>query len=324
MNQPLLSVIIPAKDQAPFIRDAMTSLTRQFDDPSVMEIIVVDDGSTDGTGELAAAFTGRLPGLQILRNDAALGVASARNRGLDHATGRYITFLDPDDWYAPGHLAKITADIAELGVDFVRVDHIRHTNGHRSRHHAPQARRDVSLDPKAGILPHGEATMVDYCFVWAGIYDRRLKDAGLLYFLDGVSTAEDRPWTWNLHLNASSYAVIDSPGIFYRRGVATSLTQVYDDRQLDFLPCYESIFELVDRHPDAARFWPKAVRQFFAVACHHLVRSSGVKRSQRTSLKSGITSVMSSVPQEVLAAGFAELDRDRTRLLAPMVERSLR
>ncbi|MCG2624969.1 glycosyltransferase, partial [Arthrobacter sp. I2-34] len=66
MSAPLLSVIVPAKDQAPFIRDSMTSLTRQFADPSVLEIVLVDDGSTDGTGQLAAAFGGRLPGLKIL------------------------------------------------------------------------------------------------------------------------------------------------------------------------------------------------------------------------------------------------------------------
>ncbi|EMY33768.1 glycosyl transferase family 2 [Arthrobacter crystallopoietes BAB-32] len=319
MNQPLLSVIVPAKDQAPFIRDSMTSLARQFDDPSVMEVIVIDDGSTDGTGELAAAFTSQLPGLKILRNEAATGVASARNKGLDDATGRYVTFLDPDDWYAPGHLAKITGEIAELGVDFLRVDHIRHTNGVRTIHKAPQARRGVRLDPRDSIAPYNASTMVDYCFPPFGIFDGGLKDAGMLHFLDGRHTAEDRPWVWRLHLKAESYAVSRQLGAFYRRGVASSLTQVFDRRQLDFLPCFSEVFRLVAEDPEAERFWAKAARQFLAIACHQLGRSTEMDKAYRSELHSGIAGVLNSLPADVSAEALATLDSKRRQLLKPVL-----
>jgi glycosyltransferase involved in cell wall biosynthesis len=322
MNQPLLSVIVPAKDQAPFIRDSMTSLTRQFDDPSVMEVIVIDDGSTDGTGELAAAFASRLPGLKILRNEAATGVASARNRGLDVAAGRFITFLDPDDWYAPGHLSRITEEIAALGVDFLRVDHVRHTGGVRTVHKAPQARRGVRLDPRNDIEPHNQSTMVDYCFPPFGIFDGGLKDAGMLHFLDGRHTAEDRPWVWRLHLKADSYAVSNQLGAFYRRGVASSLTQVFDRRQLDFLPCFAEVFRLVAEDPEAARFWPKAVRQFLAIACHQLDRSGDMDKQVVTELHAGIRAALAGLPDEVREQGLAGLDNKRRKLLKPVLRRA--
>ncbi|MFD1212702.1 glycosyltransferase family 2 protein [Arthrobacter sp. GCM10027362] len=57
MPDPLVSVIVPARDQAGYIADALVSLERQFADPAVLEIIVIDDGSTDGTGDLAARFS---------------------------------------------------------------------------------------------------------------------------------------------------------------------------------------------------------------------------------------------------------------------------
>ncbi len=315
MNQPLLSVIIPAKDQAPFIRDAMTSLTRQFDDPSVMEIIVIDDGSTDGTGELAAAFTGRLPGLQIHRNDTAGGLAAARNQGLDAATGRYITFFDPDDWYAPGHLSRITEEIRQLGVDFLRVDHIRHTNGVRTVHRAPQAVRGVVLDPRRDIGPSDDSTMVDYPFAPFGIFDSTLREAGLLHFLDGLHTAEDRPWIWRLHLQAASYAVSDQLGAFYRRGVATSLSQVFDRRQLDFLRSYAEVFRLVAEDREADRFRPKAIRQFLAIACHHLDRSDSMTRAVRQELTSGVRAAVTGLPAPAVAVGLQSLGDRRRKTL---------
>ena len=315
MNQPLLSVIIPAKDQAPFIRDAMTSLTRQFDDPSVMEIIVVDDGSTDGTGELAAAFTGRLPGLHILRNDAPTGLAAARNKGLDAATGRYIAFLDPDDWYAPGHLSGITAEIRELGVDFLRVDHVRHAGGIRTIHRAPQAVRGVALDPRQDIGPMDASSMVDYPFAPFGIFDGALREAGLLHFVDGLHTAEDRPWIWRLHLEATSYAVSDQLGAFYRRGVATSLSQIFDRRQLDFLRSYAEVFRLVAEDREADRFRPKAIRQFLAIACHHLDRSEKMTRDIRRELTSGIRAVVAALPAPAVGSCLAGMDKNRRQKL---------
>ncbi len=148
-----ISVIIPAKDQASFIRDCLASLERQLADPAALEVLVIDDGSSDGTGELAAGFRDRLPGLRIIRNDSPRGLATARNQGLEASTAPHIAYLDGDDWLAPGHLAACSRSLDELDVDFVRTDHIRVTGGTRVLHRAPQALRNVALDPRASILP---------------------------------------------------------------------------------------------------------------------------------------------------------------------------
>ncbi|NKX51217.1 glycosyltransferase family 2 protein [Arthrobacter deserti] len=319
MGQPLLSVIVPARDQAGFIADSMTSLTRQFPDPAVMEILLVDDGSADATADLAGGFAAPLPGLRILRNPAPRGLASARNQGLDAATGRYITFLDPDDWYAPGHLATLTQEIRRLGVDFLRVDHIRHTEGVRTFHRAPQARHGVVLDPRGDIQPSHLSTMVDYPFAWAGVFDRRLADAGLLHFVDGLHTAEGRPWVWRLHLRARSYAVDDAPGIIYRRGVTSSLSQIFDRRQLDFLRSYGEVFRLVAGDREAGRFWPKAARQFLAIACHHLGRSDQMSRDVRRDLRAGIRAAVAQLPAAVAQSGLADLDPKRRKVLTKVL-----
>lgn len=324
MQQPLLSVIVPAKDQFDYLPDTLTSLTRQFDDPHAMQVIVVDDGSTDGTGEVAADYSNRLPGLQILRNEEPHGLATARNQGLAAAEGRYLAYLDGDDWLAPGHLKSLTDSIGRLKVDFLRVDHIRCTGTSRATHRAPQARRNVALDPRDSILPENTATMVDYCYAWAGIFDRKMADDGLLQFPDGLFTAEDRAWAWRLHLQADSYAVVDSPGILYRRGLPTSLTSIYDRRQLDFLPSFRQVFDVVAADAEAGRFWPKAARMFLAVLSHHLGRSPSMEPDVRDDLRSGGREALQLIPGDVLAGALDGIDNRRLKLLLPLVPRELR
>lgn len=318
MNTPLLSIVIPAKDQSPFIRDTMTSLTHQFEDPRALEVIFVDDGSRDGTGELVEAFAGRLPGLRILRNEQARGLATARNQGLEAATGTTLAFLDGDDWLAPGHLQACWEARDRLDVDFLRVDHVRVTAGRRSIHRAPQARRNTVLDPRASILPQTETTLIDYPYAWAGIFHRRLADAGLLQFPDGLFTAEDRPWIWRLHLQAESFAVVDAPGVLYRRGVTTSLTQIQDRRQLDFARAFALAFAIVAADREASTYWPKVIRQFMAVSCHHLSRSAGMTATVTAELQAAITTTLAAAPEAFLAAAFAGLDARRRRLLLPL------
>lgn len=318
---PRISVIVPAKDQAPYVRDAMTSLTRQVDDLRELEVIVVDDGSSDGTGELAAELDDQLPVLRVLRNEVPAGPATARNQGLAVAGGRFIAFLDPDDWFAPGHLQSLADAIEALGVDFVRTDHVRHEDGHRTVHRVPERRRGQPLPPRSGIGPPARTTPVDYCFPPFGLYDSRLLSEGLLTFEPGRFTAEDRPWIWKLHLRARSYAVLDSVGAFYRRGLPSSLTQVVDARQLDFLPCYDEVFRAVGAAQAPHEVWPKAVQQFVAIACHHLAR---LPESLRGDLVAGVARTLDGAPAEVTRDAVARLDGVRRDLLAPVPGLALR
>ena len=62
-----------------------------------------------------------------VRHEQNGGLATARNTGLDAARGEYLTFLDGDDWLAPGHCPQLLAAIEDLGCDFVRTDHVQCT-----------------------------------------------------------------------------------------------------------------------------------------------------------------------------------------------------
>ncbi len=97
MPEGLVSVVIAARDEEAFIGEALASVLAQTYHP--VEIIVVDDGSVDRTGEIAAAA-----GVRVLRQSPR-GVAAARNTGLAAARGGYWTTFDADDLMPPGRLA---------------------------------------------------------------------------------------------------------------------------------------------------------------------------------------------------------------------------
>ncbi len=314
-GRPRVSVVVPARDQAEHVEAALTSLTRQLDDPRELEVIVVDDGSVDGTGGIVEEMSGRFARLELVRNDTPTGVANARNTGLALARGRHVAFLDPDDWFARGHLQHLSDALEHLGVDFLRCDHVRDDHGTRSVHAVPEHRRDLVLDPRDGIGAAHLTTPVDYPFVPFGLYDGRLHDEGLLGFVAGLHTAEDRAWIWRMHLHARTWAVVGGLGAFYRRGTPTSLTRVLDRRQLDVIHAYREIFLLVRRDPAHERHWAKAVRQLLAMACHHLARLADVDPALAAELRDGVDVTLAIAPPEVVSATLRDLAPRRRALL---------
>jgi len=96
---PKVSVIIPTYNRLPILKEAVDSvLAQEFED---MELIIVDDGSTDGTAEEMKRYGGRVKLIQHSQNK---GVSAARNKGILHARGKYIAFLDSDDLWVKGKL----------------------------------------------------------------------------------------------------------------------------------------------------------------------------------------------------------------------------
>ena len=104
---PKVSVIIPTYNRLPMLKEAVDSVLAQ--DLEDLELIVVDDGSTDGTAEAMKRYGGRVRLFQHPRNK---GVSAARNRGILHARGKYIAFLDSDDLWVKGKL-KVQVDFLD-------------------------------------------------------------------------------------------------------------------------------------------------------------------------------------------------------------------
>lgn len=116
-DQPIVSVIMAAKNAAPYIAEALRSALAQT--LTEIEIIVVDDGSTDGTSDVVRACAGGDPRVRLLRNEQSLGVSGARNRAIREATGTWLAVLDADDAYKPERLAVLVREATARELDLL-------------------------------------------------------------------------------------------------------------------------------------------------------------------------------------------------------------
>ena len=124
-RSPRVSVIIPTRDNLDVLPKALESVWAQPVDG--MEVIVVDDGSKDGAGEWLASLAAREPRLQVL-SGGGRGAAGARNLALAAARAPLLSFLDADDWWHPGKLARQlawherTPEAAFSFTDYLQMD----------------------------------------------------------------------------------------------------------------------------------------------------------------------------------------------------------
>jgi glycosyltransferase involved in cell wall biosynthesis len=164
---------MPAYNAAPFLADAIRSVREQ--NWPELEIVVVDDGSVDGTQAVLDKLSGPDLTVQIQSN---LGPAAARNRGIVTARGTWVAFLDADDLWMPGKLeAQIEALQANPSCKFCYADAIhRDLEGHESIHRPRSARGDLLINllfgpqfPTATAIVHGN------CFARVGFFDPALR-----------------------------------------------------------------------------------------------------------------------------------------------------
>ncbi|NNU27897.1 glycosyltransferase [Isoptericola sediminis] len=312
--RPQVSVVVPARDAGGHLPDALGSLRRQGLDLDQVEVVVVDDGSTDDTGDVLDAAAATFPALRRLHHPTPRGVSAARNRGIAASTGRWITFLDPDDWYFPGHLAAMVRAAEQHDVDFLVCDQVQAHGTGRRLVRAPEPRRHVALDPRTGIMPTNRSTMVNYVQVSSRMLARRVVDAGLAVFDESLPTAEDREWAWRLLLGTRSYAVVDAPGYVYRRAVDGSLTDIGDARQLGFLEAYDAVLDQL-RDQDLTRYEPKVARDLLAVLHHHVKRRASYPDAVWTQMTGRTAQVLARLDDAVLARQVAGIGPERARAI---------
>jgi glycosyltransferase involved in cell wall biosynthesis len=110
---PRFSIVAAVYDVERFLPAFIAAVEAQTFPLDRVEVVAVDDGSTDGSGKLLAEWAERRPGLVRVLTKENGGQSTARNLGLDHARGEWVTFTDPDDVIEPDYLAKVDAFLTE-------------------------------------------------------------------------------------------------------------------------------------------------------------------------------------------------------------------
>ena len=114
MTQPEVSVIVPVYNAGKFLEYTLNAVKKQT--LTNIEIICVNDGSTDNSADILQAFSKRDKRFKIF-SQPNQGGSAARNRGLEEASGKYIAFLDNDDIYHPRYLEILLANLQKTDSD---------------------------------------------------------------------------------------------------------------------------------------------------------------------------------------------------------------
>lgn len=153
ITQPLITVIMPCYNAAPFLEEAVDSVMGQT--YPMVELILVDDGSTDRSIEIAQRLTEKHPGRITLLTQRNLGPYPARNLGMQHARGEFIAFLDADDWWDSECLERLHSTLthSSAAVAYCGWQNVGATN----RNNDPFIPKDYETENKLELLLGGGA-----------------------------------------------------------------------------------------------------------------------------------------------------------------------
>lgn len=167
----LISIIVPAYNVAAYLEASLDSVLAQT--YGNWELVLVDDGSTDGTSTVCDHYAERDSRIKVIHKKNG-GAAEARNFGLDAATGRYIMFLEGDDYLSKDMMASLLAALAREDADVAMCNFIdlRGTGDGRNRHD-DSIRTEVISDYEAVIRTFGDGS-VPYVVPWNKLYKREL------------------------------------------------------------------------------------------------------------------------------------------------------
>lgn len=126
-----LSVIVPAYNVAPYLRKCLDSIISQT--CADMEVLIVNDGSTDTTSAIAGEYAGKYPFIRVFNIDYS-GPSKARNTALDAASGKWIAFVDGDDYLPPGALQYLLDTAEQYDADIVMGRYLLTNSTENNRH----------------------------------------------------------------------------------------------------------------------------------------------------------------------------------------------
>jgi succinoglycan biosynthesis protein ExoO len=213
-----ITFAIAAHNAAPFIEEALSSILAQS--VGSLEAIVVDDASTDETCEIVARFAAQDARIRLLRNQANLGPAAARNAALAIATGRWFAVVDADDAISPERTARLLDLAAVSGADIV-ADNLQRFDD--------SSGRDLSCAFGAGASPYGFAIdAADYLRAnemyarrmplgyLKPMFRKKLLENGGLSYREDLRIGEDFDLCLRCLLSGARYVATSEPTYRYR------------------------------------------------------------------------------------------------------------
>lgn len=240
MSSPKVSVIVPVHNAEKYLEQCLNSILGQT--LKDIEVICVNDKSTDGSAAILDSYAANEPRLRVLQSPG-LGAGGARNIGLESAQGKYLSFLDADDFFEPDMLESAVAKAEEDQSDIV-------VYGSWLYDTMRQANRQAKWMLNTECLPEGRpfapSEIADCLFnvfgnyTWNKLFRTSLvREKGVLF--QEISRTNDLFFTCTTLTQADLISVIDKIFVHYRVATQTSLQSTNDRDPLSFLKAFDAL-----------------------------------------------------------------------------------
>jgi len=249
----LISVIIPVYNGEKYLRECLESVRACPSDE--IECIVINDGSTDCTGEVFRQFVRGDARFRIINKENS-GVSATRNRGIAEAAGDYIFFLDADDYIATAGWPEILTHAEDRSFDMIAFGYYDLFDaGNIKKEQFPK-----NCDIGRALL---STTLLNAC--WGKLLRREIIIKNEISFRDGLETCEDAIFILDFAQKAKSFSLVNSCVLYYRIHTGSAMRNITIENKLtDLAALYERRLEyLAGNYEEMLQ--KIMYRQFFSV-----------------------------------------------------------
>lgn len=239
MEKPIVSIILPVYNVAPYLHQSLDSIVNQT--LKNIEIICVDDGSTDESGKILDEYQAKDPRFKVIHKKNE-GTGAARNDGLKLATGECIGFVDPDDWILPNMYERLYSILKEKNLDIVMFTpdvYNDQTKKHEGFLYFQNSNFPDFLDNK--IFSKDDISPFSYPMcVWNKLYTKKLFDENNIDFAEGLDF-EDHKAIFKSLFTAKRIYFIREKLYVYRHSRKGSILSDNDTRMFDHIKIYDIV-----------------------------------------------------------------------------------
>jgi glycosyltransferase involved in cell wall biosynthesis len=250
-NSIRVSVVVPVFRPGPSFDDLIASLDRQTLDPGAFEVLLCDDGSGEPTGERLAAIARTRPNVRVLSLEHSGWPGMPRNHGIDAARGKYVQFVDQDDYLFDGALEKL-CDYADANASDVIVGKEvgigRPLPSRIFRHDIPRA--TLGTDPLLEMLtPHK-------------MFRTAFLRANGIRFPEGRVRLEDHMFVMQAYFAASTISILASEPCYawVKHPGSASSARIEPET---YFPHLETVLDIVEAHTEPGRLRDRLLRHWF-------------------------------------------------------------
>lgn len=274
-NQKLVTVVVPVYRAEQYIARCISSILHQTHQN--LELILVDDGSPDRSGEICEEYALQDSRIKVIHTPNC-GVSHARNTGISHANGEYLFFVDADDWVGPDHIRHM---LPQNDEDFVYVGYTREF---------PDGKTDVVRRSEASLFVHEGNRDFIKCyqvpFVFCGCFKTELCRKNKVAFDEKLAVGEDVRFNLQYLTHCQNIRFIDRADYHYCQNPGSVVNRYHPDKleqQISEVMALEAFMGEEDMQLRWYRW--SAVRNHYTKWMHSQDVEDAVKREARQRLK---------------------------------------